>query len=168
LDMRDELSVFQNLENPNRWSGPFRGSPARWKQSDGVAVLRALREAEADPVERRLGRLRATIKSAGAAVATDEGVITIPEDDEDEVTTPVAGSTHTEVQYRLLKLGADMGFDVHVARNDQGRVWNGLRLGDVPRRREELPQPVTRVTAGSGRNWDRTSDLPLVRRVLFR
>jgi hypothetical protein len=149
LDMRDELSVFQNLENPNRWSGPFRGSPARWKQSDGVAVLQAVREAEAHPVERPLGRLRTTVTSTSAAVPTDEGVVTIPEDDDHEVATSVAGSAHTEVQYRLLKLGADMGFDVHVARNDQGRVWNGRRLGDVPRRREKLPQsfdPKTQQT----------------------
>jgi len=33
-----------------------------------------------------------------------------------------------------------MGFDVHVARNDQGRVWNGQRLGDMPRRRKQLPR----------------------------
>jgi hypothetical protein len=29
------------------------------------------------------------------------------------------GSAHTEIQYLLLKLGADMGFGVHVASNDQ-------------------------------------------------
>lgn len=33
LDMRDELSVFHGLDNPNRWSGPFRGSPG---QVEGV------------------------------------------------------------------------------------------------------------------------------------
>jgi hypothetical protein len=50
LDMRDELTVFQGLDNPNRWQGPFRGSPVRWKTPDGDAVVRALREAEANPV----------------------------------------------------------------------------------------------------------------------
>ncbi len=48
LDMRDELTVFQGLDNPNRWSGPFRGSPAKWKSSDGEAILRALQQAEAE------------------------------------------------------------------------------------------------------------------------
>ena len=38
LDMRGELTVFQNLDNPNRWQGPFRGSPTRWKAADGEAV----------------------------------------------------------------------------------------------------------------------------------
>jgi hypothetical protein len=33
-----------------------------------------------------------------------------------------------------------MGFDFHVATNDQSRAWKGQRLGDIPRRREQLPQ----------------------------
>src|SRR5262245_28378197 len=43
LDMRGELTVFQNLDNPNRWQGPFRGSPTRWKAADGEAVVIASR-----------------------------------------------------------------------------------------------------------------------------
>ena len=39
-----------------------------------------------------------------------------------------------------------MGFDVHVASNDQGRVWKGHRLGEMPRRRERLPQQFDPVT----------------------
>ena len=52
------------------------------------------------------------------------------------------GSAHTEIQYLLLKLGADMGFDVHVASNDQGRVWNGQRLGDMPAPQEAVAAAV--------------------------
>jgi hypothetical protein len=29
LEMRNELSIFRNLKNPNRWMGRFRGSPTR-------------------------------------------------------------------------------------------------------------------------------------------
>ena len=54
LDMRGELTVFQGLDNPNRWSGPFRSSPTKWKQVDGEAVVSALRDAQANPVERPL------------------------------------------------------------------------------------------------------------------
>jgi len=39
-----------------------------------------------------------------------------------------------------------MGFDVHVASNDQGRVWKGHRLGEMPRRRERLPQQFDPAT----------------------
>jgi len=27
MNLRDELTVFRDLTNPNRWQGPFRGSP---------------------------------------------------------------------------------------------------------------------------------------------
>jgi hypothetical protein len=63
LDMRGELTVFQNLDNPNRWQGPFRGSPTRWKTADGEAIVRALQEANANPVGRPLGRVVKTATS---------------------------------------------------------------------------------------------------------
>jgi predicted RNA-binding protein len=31
FELRDQLSVFQNLKNPNAWTGHFRGSPAAGK-----------------------------------------------------------------------------------------------------------------------------------------
>jgi hypothetical protein len=52
IDMKDRLSVFQNLTSPHAWTGHFRGSPARWSTSDGEAVVAAVKEAEAHPVER--------------------------------------------------------------------------------------------------------------------
>lgn len=139
LDMRAELTVFENLENPNRWSGPFRGSPAKWKVADGEAVVRALTEAQANPIERPLRRVRTTVAPLpGGEVG--EGGLTVPEDELDTPENEAAASKHTEIQFLLLRLGADMGFDVHVARNDQSREWGGIKLGDVHRRRERLPQ----------------------------
>ena len=114
-----------------RWQGPFRGSPTRWKAADGEAVVRALREAEANPVDRPLGRL-AKIRNEPAAVPDSDGDgVSVAEDDEPAGSEEVepAVSVHTEIQYLLLKLGGDMGFDVHVARNDQSRMWKGQRLG---------------------------------------
>lgn len=150
LDMRDELSVFRGLENPNRWSGPFRGSPTRWKATDGEAVVHALRAAEADPVSRPLGRLRKAGPKPDEMVRTDGGLVVVPGDEESRPEPETdAGRVHTEIQYLLLWLGAEMGFDVHVAKNDQSRTWKGRSLGDVPRRRQTLPQqfdPVTNQT----------------------
>lgn len=57
LDMREELTVFRNLHNQNKWQGPFLGSPTKWKTSDGEAIVRALQQAKANPVERPLPRL---------------------------------------------------------------------------------------------------------------
>jgi hypothetical protein len=148
LEMREELTVFRGLDNPNRWQGPFRGSPVRWKAADGEAIIRALQDAKANPVVRPLGRLG---KSDAAAVPkhdSGDGMVVVPEDDEPEALEAAdrTGTVHTEIQYLLVKLGADMGFDVHVASNDQSRVWNGHRLGDMPRRRERLPQQFDPVT----------------------
>ena len=60
-----------------------------------------------------------------------DGAVVVPEDYEsgtpDE--TDRTGTIHTEIQYLLAKLGADMGFDVHVASNDQGRVRKGVPAG---------------------------------------
>src|SRR6266704_5278999 len=39
FELRDQLSLFQDLKNPNAWTGHFRGSPARWKAADGQAVV---------------------------------------------------------------------------------------------------------------------------------
>lgn len=142
LGMREKLTVFRDLHNPNQWSGPFRSSPRKWKTADGEAVIRALEEAKANPVERPLGRRGRNNYRVAIDVESATDDVMIPADDEPEVMadTERAGRIHTEIQYMLVKLGADMGFDVHVASNDQSRVWRGHRLGDMPRRREQLPQ----------------------------
>jgi hypothetical protein len=146
LEMRDELTVFQNLENPNRWQGPFRGSPAKWKTADGEAILRALQDAQANPVDRPLGRLAKTITPDNRHQSAD-GAVIVPDDELDNTDqAEPAGSAHTQIQYLLVKLGADMGFHYHVAINDQGRTWNGHRLGDLPHRREHLPQQFDPAT----------------------
>ncbi len=148
LEMRDELSVFANLENPNRWSGPFRGAPARWKPADGEAIVRALQSAVDNPVERPLGKLRKG-STAGVVVGDPQrsDVQPVPEEDlAEQAANEDEGTKHTEIQYLLARLGADMGFDVHLARNDTSRVWRGQRLGDLPRLRENLPQQFDPTT----------------------
>jgi hypothetical protein len=37
---------------------------------------------------------------------------------------------HTEIQWKLIQLGLDHGYDVYVAKNDRNRVYKGQRLGD--------------------------------------
>jgi EVE domain len=157
LDMRDELSVFKGLNNPNLWSGRFRGSPAKWSVADGEAIQRALSRAEVDPVERPLGKLRRGGFASNVPVTAGESEAryVVPIDEDNDAAAPAAGeddaegTIHTEVQFLLTKLGADMGFDVHVARNDTSRQWKGQRLGDMPKRREQLPKqfdPATNKT----------------------
>ena len=80
--------------------------------------------------------------------------MTVPEKEDSSLTAePVAAklveitqaeTRHTEIQGELLQLGADMGFDVWVARNDRGRLWNGVPLHQKPlaERRAFLEQNV--------------------------
>src|SRR3989442_13508659 len=55
-------------------------------------------------------------------------------------------SDHEEVQWLLLKLGSDMGFDVWVARNDRRRQFKGQRFVDLPKLKSELPLQFDEAT----------------------
>lgn len=52
FELRDRFSCFQNLTSPHAWTGHFRSSPAKWKQTDGEAVVQALLDARDNPVKR--------------------------------------------------------------------------------------------------------------------
>jgi hypothetical protein len=80
-------------------------------------------------------------------VATEEGTLTVPDDEEAEpASSQERGTRHTEIQFLLLRLGSDMGFDVYVARNDQAKEWQGQRSADISRRRPSLPQQFDDMT----------------------
>jgi hypothetical protein len=157
VEMWDTLSIFKDLKNPNRWSGPFRASPAKWKKQDGEAVVAAVLEAERNPVERPVDPRK--LAHRPKALKSSVGVVTVPEPDdeeteelESEVIEAGTGeaarepTVHTQMQYQLLKLGSDMGLDVWVARNDKGREWRGKLFSDLPRFRGNLPHQFDAVT----------------------
>lgn len=146
FELRDQLSIFQNLSSPFQWTGKFRGSPARWKEADGDVIVKALLEAERNPVSRpvnaaKLGRRPPVLR------ARTLGNVTVPEQEDASEEVPTARpediikepTLHTEVQWSLLKLGCDMGLDVWVARNDRGRGINGRAFTDLPRLKTDLP-----------------------------
>ena len=153
FELRDRLSVFQNLKNPNAWTGHFRGSPARWKAADGEAVVAAVQEAEKNPVHRHVDAAKLSRRPRPLRAAI--GPVTVPESDEftaedelqaDERVTGREPTVHTEMQWGLLKLGSDMGLDVWVARNDRSKEWAGHRFSDLPRLRQELPHQFDEAT----------------------
>lgn len=146
-NLKDKLSCFTKASAPNAWTGAFRGSPSRWSKQDGDVVLEALRFAEAHPRElptdpRRLAR------KPRAYFAQDKKPVTIPEDDEEaaEAEAEATPTDHTEIQALLLRLGAEMGFDVWVAKNDRGRKCGKTALGDFPRVRKSLPHQFDEAT----------------------
>lgn len=145
--LRGELSIFQNLKSPHAWTGQLRGSPAKWKRSDGEAILKALTDAKMNPVERpvdvrKLSRRPPVLKAK-------MGPVTVPSSEEtgsDSIPAHSEATKHTEIQYLLLKLGTEMGFDVWVARNDRQRPVRGGRLCDHFRLKEELPLQFDEAT----------------------
>ncbi len=55
---------------------------------------------------------------------------------------PVADqeTSHAEVQWSLLEMGASLGLDVWVARNDRNKSFDRHAFQDAPRLRESLPR----------------------------
>jgi hypothetical protein len=154
FELRDQLTAFRDLTNPNAWTGHFRGSPARWKAEDGEAVVAAVRDAVDNPIARpvdaaKLARRPRALKAAigPVSVPDNEDAVDESEGGPDNWSAQKQPTTHTEIQWSLLKLGNDMGLDVWVARNDRSRDWNGHRFIDMARLRAELPRQFDEVTS---------------------
>jgi hypothetical protein len=146
-DLREELSVFADLKTPHAWTGHFRGSPARWKTPDALAVIKALEAAKTNPVVREVDP--AKLARRPKALAAKIGPVSVPGTDESGVAeAEIEPETrpHTELQALLLRLGSDMGLDVWVARNDRGREWEGTKLGQLPRVKADLPLQFDEAT----------------------
>jgi len=103
LDLQEQLTIFQHLKSPLAWTGHFRGSPARWKPSDGEIVVEALLEAQRNPVVRPVRA--AKLARRPRALKTRVGSVTVPESEEapdDELQANQLPTAHTEIQWLLL------------------------------------------------------------------
>jgi hypothetical protein len=139
-EMKDQLSVFQTTGGALAWTGHFRGSPTRWKAVDGEAVVKAVLQAADSPVVRPIdpGKLKYRPKALKAKI----GLVTVPESEAAEpsiqevVKEPAA---HTEIQWLLLKLGADMGFEIESTTS----IYSGLlRMADLVAMQPNLNIPL--------------------------
>jgi hypothetical protein len=137
IEIKDQLSIFEHLKNPNAWTASLRGSPSKWSTSDGQAVYAAVMEAKKNPVARPIDPRK--LKALDIQAIGENGVTVPPR-------TSADNKIHTEMQWLLLKLGSDMGLDVWVARNDRGREWAGQRFSELTRLRKELPLQFDEAT----------------------
>jgi hypothetical protein len=148
FELRDRLTCFQNLKSPHAWTGHFRSSPAKWKQADGEAVVKALLAAKENPIPRPVDKRK--LKYRPKALRAEIGSVTVPGANDEEEKTGVreesSSSEHTEIQWHLLKLGADMGFDIWVARNDRGKGFKGKKFSDLPSLKASLPLQFDEAT----------------------
>ena len=126
---------------------------------DAELILSMLREVEKNPVSRpvdpkKLARKpfykveskKGTGKQATLVSVPDPEETPTPGDSETQQPTESATTRHSEIQYQLLTLGAELGLDVWVARNDRGRKWNGAALGSLSRMLDQLPTQFNEAT----------------------
>lgn len=147
FELRDQLSIFENASSEVSWTGHVRGSPTKWKVADAEVVVKAVQEAQRNPVSRPVEKRK--LERRPTVLRTKIGSVTVPGIDEpleSEIATLAGPSEtakeprlHTEIQWLLLKLGNDMGFDVWVADNDRSQEINGHKITDLPHLKKELP-----------------------------
>lgn len=145
LELKEELSLFKKLENPNRFGLYFRNSPAIWEVSEGEKVVKAVQYAEKNPVKRPVDPAKLARKPVGLK-APNLGTVTIPDDQDNSLKSSSEPTDHTEIQWILLKLGNDMGLNVWVARNDRGRNYKGNSFADLPHIINDLPLQFDEAT----------------------
>jgi hypothetical protein len=154
-----KLDFYRGPEQRGGFKGFLRGSPNLFKrEGDGAAILAGLRKAERNPVAtpidpRKLARkpsyFKVEFRKGKVSVPT---VVSVPDKDDDEpavvesALTPEPATRHAEIQYHLLKLGAELGLDVWVARNDRSRNYNGELLGAMANMLDELPTQFNDAT----------------------
>jgi predicted RNA-binding protein len=146
LNLKEKLSFFQQMKAGKSWTGHFRGSPCRWRPSDGRAVTDAVLGAVKNPVVRPVDpkKLARRPKALRARI----GSYTVPDSETPSLEPPTREPReHGEIQWLLLRLGSDMGLDVWVARNDRSREMGGRRrFADLPHLKKDLPLQFDDVT----------------------
>lgn len=161
-ELKGKVLFYETEEDSPGYKAFLRCSPNLFKRaSDGELILDVLRKAEKRPVARpvdprKLARkplFRAEQRKGKTTVST---VVSVPEPEEPEEAVAktaaegseekVATTRHTEIQHMLLSLGADMGYEVWVARNDRSKRWNGQMLGEMARMLDELPTQFNEAT----------------------
>ena len=161
-EIEGKVSFFAGKADRGKFKGFIRMSPNLFRtQPDGDLLMGLLRGAERAPVARpvdakKLARRPFFKAERRKGKETVAAVVTVPESEEAEeveeaeaVTkseAKAAKTRHTEIQYQLLALGAELGLDLWVARNDRSRGWNGKTLGDLKGVIEELPTQFNEAT----------------------
>lgn len=154
--LEGQVIFFAGPEDAGKFKGFVRRSPNLFKkQQDGEVILNLLKEAEHNPVRREVDKsklypkklYKARRKKGKGTVPT---VVSVPESEEATIeakaSDDIEATEHTKIQYNILKLGADMGFKLWVARNDKSKCYHGVTFGDMEEIVEELPTQFNEVT----------------------
>ena len=158
--LEGRVKFYASAKDRGKFDGFVRSSLKLFQNpKDGELILALLRAAEKNPISRpvdpkKLAR-KPLYKVEPKRGAGKQVTLVSVSDPEEIPITPISGvqessesptTRHSEIQYELLTLGAELGLDVWVARNDRGRKWNGLLLGSLPRMLDELPTQFNEAT----------------------
>jgi len=157
-----KLSFYPDGATGQQWSGHVRSSLTKYKREDGETIAAAIKEAAANPVDRpvdpkQLARSSNLYKvKAKSGDDKTETVVSVPVVEEE---APIAedstkGPTHSEIQWRLLDLGTQLGLNVWAPKADRGKMWNGQRIGDLAKMLNALPTQFDEVTNKTIENID--------------
>jgi hypothetical protein len=158
--LEGRVKFYADPKDRGKFKGFVRSSLRKFDDpKDGELVLSMLRQAEESPVSRpvdpkKLARKPLYKVEPKKGTRKQPTLVSVPEPEETlaaEVSdaqehTESATTRHSEIQHQLLTLGAELGLDVWVARNDRGRKWNGAALGSLPRMLDELPTQFNEAT----------------------
>lgn len=158
--LEGSVDFYASANDKGKFRGFVRASPNLFKNSkDAVLILSLLRQAEENHVSRpvdpkKLARrpLYKVERKRGAKIHPT--VVSVPEPEETlpaptaepQESAESATTRHTEIQYQLLTVGAELGLDVWVARNDRSRKWSGTPLASLPRVLDRLPTQFNEAT----------------------
>ncbi len=131
-------TVQKRSASPDTYNWIFRASPQEMPADDGEWIVSQLKlvaeqvgsQAKEDPP--------LTVGAGHPPVEQPTTDITEPG------TAPARD--HTRIQWRLAKLGRDVGLGVWIARDNKNTEYNGQRLGELSI--EELPVSFDRTTQG--------------------
>lgn len=145
--LMDNLSLFRTLNSRKAWGGFVRGSPREFDPHDAQVIIQFIEDAQKQPVKREYDKKKYWRRPK--AYESRTGMVTIPDEEEEEADItkpPFERITHEEIQFLLLKLGAGLGLDVWVAKNDRNKEYNGMLFKDLPNLRNELPVQFDEAT----------------------
>jgi len=158
--LEGKVQFYTGPKDSGKFKGFVRRSLTVFKNpKDGELILSLVREAGRNPTARpvdprKLARKPLYKVEEKRGAKKQPTLVSVPEPEETPVNkvsevpeSPETATTrHTEIQYRLLTLGSELGLDVWVARNDRNRKWNGVTLGSLPKMLDELPTQFNEAT----------------------
>lgn len=161
-ELEGRVAFFQGPDDRGKYRGFVRMSPRPFQENkDGELIINLLADATENPVSKpvdpkKLWRKPVYHVSRKKGKGRQDISVTVPEPEpEGSLESGLTGvieaapsdkTRHTEMQYLLVKLGLDMGFEIWVARNDKSKIMNGQTFKELPGIITELPYQFNEAT----------------------